>query len=311
MKAKRYRSLRKWNIKIWLYKLQIRVCDSFTCPFCFYVLSCTDIYTMSTDLNYIEINKALWDEKTRHHLTSAFYDVEGFRNGQSSLKDIELSLLGSIDGKKVLHLQCHFGQDTLSLARMGAQVTGVDLSQNAINAAKELATGLDLDARFICSDVYAVTEVLPGTFDIVFTSYGTIGWLPDMDKWAHTIAHYLKPGGLFVFAEFHPVMWMFDNDFTHIQYSYFNRGEIIENEPGTYADRNAPMQLTSVSWNHNLAEVMQALINAGMEIEVFGEYDYSPYNCVKNMVEISPGKYQIKGMEGKLPLVYSLRAIKK
>lgn len=265
----------------------------------------------TTPENYIDINRALWDERTRHHVASSFYDMAGFMAGKNSLTEIELPLLGDITGKKVLHLQCHFGQDTLSMARMGAKVTGIDLSEVAIAQAKAINAEMGLDAEFLVSDVYALPENLQGDFDMVFTTYGTIGWLPDMKKWADVVAHFLKPGGKFVFAEFHPAVWMFDNDFTYVQYPYFNKEVIVEEEEGTYADTSAPMKLQSVGWNHDLGEVLQSLINAGMIIEHFSEYDYSPYNCLKNMVETSPGRFVIKGMEGKLPLVYSLVATKK
>ena len=259
---------------------------------------------------FAEINRALWNEKTKHHVNSDFYDMPSFLAGNTTLKDIELGLLGDVNGKNVLHLQCHFGQDTMSIARMGAAATGVDLSDEAINTATKLAGDLSLNAKFICCNIYDLPQHLDEQFDVVFTTYGTIGWLPDMKKWAEIVSRYLKPGGKFVFAEFHPALWMFDNDFTHVQYSYFNKDVIIEYEQGTYADRQADMQLESVSWNHDLAEVLQSLINAGLSIEVFSEYDYSPYNCFANSIEVGPGKFQIVGMEGKLPMMYALRAVK-
>ena len=256
--------------------------------------------------DYIAINRALWDQKTEYHFTSDFYDVEGFVNGRSSLNDIELALLGDVSGKTVLHLQCHFGQDSLSLARLGAHVTGVDLSGAAIAKARELNDALGLNAQFVCCDLYELPDILDRQFDIVFTSYGTIGWLPDISRWAQVVAKYLKPGGRFVFVDFHPVVWMFSNDFSHVQYSYFNGEPIVETLEGTYADRSAPIKATEVGWNHGLAEVMNALQGAGLTIRAFGEYDYSPYNCLHNMAEIAAGRYQLRGLEGKLPLVYSL-----
>lgn len=265
---------------------------------------------MDKSENYIEINRTLWNERTKHHVNSAFYDMEGFMAGRSSLNKIELDLLGDVKDKSVLHLQCHFGQDSLSLSRMGAKVTGVDLSEIAIEKARAINAELQLDAEFVISDVYTAAEQIDKKFDIVYTSYGTIGWLPDMKKWAELIAQFLKPGGKLVFAEFHPAVWMFDNDFTYVQYPYFNKEIIIEQEQGTYTDANAPINLESVGWNHDLGEVLQNLIDAGLNIRNFAEYDYSPYNCLKNMVEISDGKFVIKGMEGKLPLVYSLLAVK-
>lgn len=259
-------------------------------------------------LDYISINKFLWNQKTEYHYSSDFYDVAGFLQGRSSLNEIELALLGDVSGKSILHLQCHFGQDTLSLARMGAQVTGADLSEAAIAKAKELNDKLQLGGEFVCSDLYALPDVLHSKFDVVFTSYGTIGWLPDIERWASVVANYLKPGGHFVFVDFHPVMWMFSNDFSNVQYSYFHGDPIVESLEGTYADKDAPIKATEVGWNHGLAEVMSALKSAGLDIRTFQEYDYSPYNCFSNMVEAAPGKYFIVGMEKKLPMVYSLVA---
>jgi 2-polyprenyl-3-methyl-5-hydroxy-6-metoxy-1,4-benzoquinol methylase len=262
------------------------------------------------DKDYIRINKALWNKKTDFHVQSDFYDLQTFIGGKSSLNDIELALLGDLKGKSILHLQCHFGQDSISLARMGARVVGVDFSDAAINKATELATHLGADASFICTDVYSLGEHLTEQFDIVFTSYGTIGWLPDMKRWAEVVARFTRPGGQFVFVDFHPIVWMFDNSFSRFEYSYFNRGPIIETLSGTYADKSAEIAQEEIGWNHNLAEVMQQLTDAGMNINSFAELDYSPYNCFANTLEVAPGKYQIAGMEGKIPMLYSLKAVK-
>ena len=265
---------------------------------------------MEQGSNYIEINKALWNEKTKHHLASDFYDMPAFLAGENTLNSPELALLGDVKGLKILHLQCHFGQDSLSLARMGAEVTGVDLSDKAIEAANGLAKELGLNTRFICCDLYSLPQYLDEQFDIVFTSYGTIGWLPHIKTWAEVVARYVSQGGKFVFADFHPALWMFDNEFTYVQYPYFNGEAIVETEKGTYADKDADIELESVGWNHGLAEVMQSLIDAGLQIEVFEELDFSPYDCCAKTVEIERGKFQIKGMEGKLPIMYTLRASK-
>ncbi len=267
---------------------------------------------MNEPLNYIEINRALWDAKTKHHVTSAFYnmDNDGFINGATSLNEIELGLLGNVSGKTILHLQCHFGQDTLSLSRLGAKATGVDFSGGAIAKAQELNTKLGLDAEFICTDIYDLPNKLDQQFDIVYTSYGTIGWLPDMQRWAQVVAKFLKPGGKFVFVEFHPVVWMFNYDFTGLEYSYFNKEAIIETATTTYADRKAEINMQEIGWNHDLGEVLQALLDAGLQIDIFKEYDHSPYNCFRNMIEDEPKRFRIKGLEGKLPLLYSLVATK-
>ena len=261
---------------------------------------------MQSPENYIEVNRELWNEKTKHHVSSRFYDIPSFLDGKSSLNQIELDLLGDVKGRSILHLQCHFGQDTLSLARMGADVTGVDLSDEAVRYAKSLASQSGLVSDFICCDLYDLPKHLNKEFDIVFTSYGTIGWLPDMKRWAAIVVQFLKTGGRFVFAEFHPAVWMFDNELTYIQYSYFNREAIVEQTEGTYADKNAPIRLSSISWNHSLSEVLQSLLGEGMQLKKFQEFDYSPYDVFPGMIENEPGKFQIEKMKEKLPLVYAL-----
>lgn len=261
--------------------------------------------------DYLAINRNSWNNKTDVHVASDFYDMEGFRKGNNSLNTIELELLGDIRGKKILHLQCHFGQDSISLSRLGAEVVGVDLSDKAIEYARKIASELNSTAEFICCDVYNLPQQLDRAFDIVFTSYGTIGWLPDLDQWAKVISRFLKPGGTFVFAEFHPFLWMFDNQFEKIAYNYFNSGPIIETESGTYADRNVEITQEYVCWNHSLSEVMNSLIQNGLEIKVFNEYDYSPYNCFNKTIEIAPKKFRIEDLGDMIPMVYALKAIKK
>jgi SAM-dependent methyltransferase len=260
---------------------------------------------------YIEKNKASWNNKTEYHFRSAFYDVDGFLKGKSSLNDIELKLLGDITGKTILHLQCHFGMDSISLGRMGGIVTGVDLSDKAISKANELAEQTNTKAGFICCDIYDLPAHLDKVFDIVFTSYGTIGWLPDLDKWAAIVSKFLAPGGRFVFAEFHPVVWMFDNDFEKVTYKYEKADPIIEIETGTYADRSAAITTETVSWNHSISEVLNSLIKNGLDLNVFNEYDYSPYNCFNKTEEFEPGKFRIKHFGNKIPMVYSLGATKR
>jgi hypothetical protein len=162
----------------------------------------------------------------------------------------------------------------------------------------------------VLSNVVDHRPELDGRSDIVYTSYGTIGWLPDVRPWAMNIQRYLRPGGRFVFVEYHPMMWMFDNAFTHIAYSYFNREAIVETEKGTYADREAPIELTSYGWNHGLSEVFTALLDAGLRIERFIELDGAPHNAFLNAVEGDDGLFRVKGLEGRLPMVYGLTAVK-
>lgn len=263
---------------------------------------------MSQD--YLSTNLKSWNDSVDVHVKSDFYFVDAFKKGRTSLNSIELDLLGDVSGKRILHLQCHFGQDTLSLARLGGNVTGVDFSDKAIEAANTLKDELNLNAEFICADVYNLPENLFGQFDIVFTTYGVLGWLPDMKRWANVVSKCLKPGGKLILVEFHPMVWMFDNAFTHIQYSYFNRETIVETENGTYADPTANITKTTVTWNHPLSDVINDLIENGLVVNIFNEYDYAPYNCFQNLEEQSPGKFQLKTMEGKMPLVYSIVATK-
>ena len=259
---------------------------------------------------YFNTNKNFWNERVPAHINSEFYDVASFKAGKTSLNEIELKGLDSVKGKTLLHLQCHFGMDTLSWAQQGAIVTGIDFSEEAINAAKDLAAETRIDAKFICSNVYDLPQHLNGKFDIVFTSYGTIRWLPDLDKWATVIHHYLNPGGIFFIADFHPVLWMMDDNFTHLKYSYFN-DEVIETiSQGSYADRNAEISSKEYGWNHSFEDIFESLLRHKLRIEEFKEYSYSPYNCFNNAVRGKDGMFRIKGLENKLPMIYSIKAIK-
>jgi SAM-dependent methyltransferase len=266
---------------------------------------------MAEKKNYIEVNRQSWNKRIDSHLRSDFYDLDGFLNGNTSLNDIELKLLGDVKGKSILHLQCHFGQDTISLGRLGARVTGVDLSDKAIESAKELSRKTHVDASFICCDIYELPKHLDRQFDMVFTSYGVIGWLPDLDRWGRIISRFLKPGGKLIFVEFHPVVWMFDDNFRKIDYSYFNTGAIVETENGTYADRNAPISQETITWNHPVSDVINSLIKNGLEINSLDEFDYSPYNCFNETMEFEPGKFRIKHFDNKIPMVYAITATKK
>jgi len=261
---------------------------------------------------YIKVNKSLWNGKTEIHVKTDFYDVESFKKGKSSLNYLELEAFGDVKGKSLLHLQCHFGMDSLSWARLGAKVTGVDLSDKAIETAKALNTELGLDAEFICSNVYDLKENLDKKYDIVFTSYGVIGWLPDLNKWAEVISHFLKPGGTFYMVEFHPVVWMFDTDISKIQYSYFNNETIIEEIKGTYAAPDADFSHNSYGWNHSLSSVINSLMKQNLRVTEFNEYPFSFYDCFKKEVltKDKNGFWQFKGLEGKMPMMFSVKAVK-
>lgn len=262
---------------------------------------------------YFDANRSGWNLRTDVHRESAFYDVESWKRGRESLTPIELAEMGDVSGKELLHLQCHFGQDTLSWARRGARVTGVDLSDRSIACARSLADETGLDASFVCSNVFDLESALPrpGAFDIVFTSYGVLGWLPTLEPWARVVEHFLKPGGFFYIAEFHPVVWMLDDDMNAISYAYHNVGVIETKQRGTYANREAPIEFVEYGWNHGLGEVVSSLTRVGLHVDFLNEYPYSPFPNFPNSVRGEDGNYRIRGKEGLLPMVYSLRATKK
>lgn len=261
--------------------------------------------------NYLEINKKSWNAKVETHMKSDFYFIDEFLAGRNSLNAIELPLLGNLEGKSVLHLQCHFGQDSISLSRLGAKVTAVDLSDKAIYEAKNLAQKCKVDTQFICSDLYNLPNVLDEKFDVIFTSYGTIGWLPDLQKWAHVIDHFLKPEGELVMADFHPVVWMYDDNFYGIAYNYFNEKPIVETYEGTYADFSADIVEDYVMWNHPISEILQSLMDNHLTLTHFQEFDWSPYPCFKHITEFEKGKWRIEKFGNKIPMVYAIKAKKK
>lgn len=255
---------------------------------------------------YININKQTWNNKVAIHVDSDFYEQENFINGKITLPQTDLDALGDVSGKRILHLQCHFGQDSLSLARLGAKVTGIDFSEDAIAKAKSLNDKLGLDAEFICCDVYETLQHITEKYDIVYTSYGTIGWLPDLDKWASVISGALKPNGKFVFFEFHPVVWMFDDNFNEVFYNYFKSEPIKEEETGTYANRDVDIEYKTITWNHSLSEVLQSLLKQNITIKNFQEFDYSNYNCFSHTEEFELGKFRIQKFGNKIPMMYSI-----
>jgi len=258
--------------------------------------------------SYIVTNHKSWNDRAQKHFESDFYDVPGFLDGKSSLNEFELKALGDVKGKKLLHLQCHFGQDTLSWAREGALVTGIDLSSESIRLANQLKAQAGLNANFIESDVYALPEKLDEKFDIVFTSYGSIVWLPDLDKWAETIQHFLKPGGVFCIVDFHPLLNMFDHEKNVIAYKYFSHKEEPYREvaDSSYTENTQNESLEEVFWSHPLSEIIQSLRDSGLHIVEFKEYPYSPYDCFANMKEGTPGKFIYGNFPVAIPHVFSI-----
>jgi SAM-dependent methyltransferase len=230
-------------------------------------------------------NRRNWDERVPIHAASRFYDVDGFKAGRSSLMSIELDEMDDVRGKSLLHLQCHFGMDTISWARMGAKVTGVDFSEAAIDLARSLSDELDIPARFVASNIYDLPVALdePGQFDIVFTSYGVLGWLPDMPGWASVVAHFLKSGGTFYIVDGHPAKNIFDDEGDgglRVRYPYFGSSEPTVYEPDggesyTYTDGDTPLETAAYEWNHSLGEIVSSLAAAGLTIEFLHEFPFS------------------------------------
>ncbi|SCX91470.1 Methyltransferase domain-containing protein [Nonlabens sp. Hel1_33_55] len=230
-------------------------------------------------------NRETWNARTMLHYNSGFYDKSAFAKARNSLNHYEQRALGDITGKSLLHLQCHFGQDSLSWVQKGAIVTGVDISDTAIDLARNLSEQLELPATFECCNVLDTSYHIKNQFDIVFTSYGVIGWLPDLKPWAQMIAQRLKKGGQFYMVEFHPIAWMFDYQNTPptISYHYANKEVIHEEYQGSYAVDDKGLDSNEYSWNHSLSEVVQSLIDAGLQITTLAEHDGSPYNIFPGM----------------------------
>jgi SAM-dependent methyltransferase len=261
---------------------------------------------------YIEVNRALWDAWTPFHVRSAHYDVEGFKAGASRLTPLEIDEVGDVTGKSLLHLQCHFGLDTLSWARRGAKVTGADFSEEAISQARSLSAELGIEARFVCANLYDLPELLTGPFDIVFTSYGTIQWLPDLGRWAEVIAHFLRPGGTFYIAEFHPFRALLEeaeDGEVKFRYPYFHTREPLALESqGSYADPSAPVRLPEYSWCHSLSDVVNAVIGAGLTLTFLHEFPYCHTHSLSCMEQGEDGWWRLPGPNAALPFMFSLKA---
>lgn len=254
--------------------------------------------------DYLAINKHAWNQRTQIHLDSTFYALDAFIQGKSSLNPIELEQVGDVHNKSLLHLQCHFGQDSLSWARLGANVTGVDLSSESIKTAKKLAAQLHLPATFINNDIYQFGDHNTEQYDIVFSSYGVLAWLPDLTRWAQTIAGALRPSGEFHLVEFHPF-----NDVLS-GYGYFAQLQADIEAEVTYTENHNDQIETVVTWPHPISEVISALIAAGLSIEAFNEHPYSPYNCVEGLEFVAGKGYQLKLQGHLIPLIYSIKASK-
>ena len=261
---------------------------------------------------FFENNRKLWNRRTALHKESDFYDLKGFEGGGSSLKQLEIKELGAVSGKSMLHLQCHFGLDSLSWEKLGAEVTGVDFSDAAIELACQIREKHHFKTQFVKSDIYQLKQHQLGQFDIVFTSYGVLCWLPDLKRWANIINHHLKPGGVFYIVEFHPVVMMYHEVTGNIEYPYFHHETPFEQEVEyTYANKHEVLKHKEFSWNHSLADVLNALISNGLEINHLNEFPYSSYNCFADLEVGEDGYYWDKRSKGSKPLMFSILATKK
>jgi ubiquinone/menaquinone biosynthesis C-methylase UbiE len=264
--------------------------------------------------DYIDANRRHWDEVVPLHAASAFYDVPSFKAGASTLKHVEREEVGDVRGKTLLHVQCHFGMDTLSWAREGAVVTGVDFAPQALETAASLADEIGMAARWVQSSVYDLPDVLDEQFDIVFTSYGALSWLPDIPRWGRTLAQFVKPGGFLYVAEFHPAAYIFDDteglDDLRVKYLYFPSSEPFkEDGEATYAAA-APglVHRDTYSWPYTIGDVVTSLADARLRIEYLHEFPFSTYQFLPITHEMPDGSVRLKQHDGSVPLLFSVKA---
>jgi SAM-dependent methyltransferase len=271
--------------------------------------------------DYRTVNRASWDERAHAHAASPDYAVASFEQDPCFLSKVvrfDLPLLGDIGGLRCVHLQCHIGTDTVSLARLGASMTGLDFSAPALEQARLLARRAAADVVFVESDIYAAVDVLGrGGFDLVYTGVGALCWLPDVARWATVVAGLLRPGGRLFIREGHPVLWALDDRRTDqlvLEYPYFERPEpMVFDEGGTYVQTDAVFthNLTH-EWNHGLGEIVTALLAAGMELTGLTEHDSVPWEALPGQMERTPaGEWRVADRPWRLPHSYTLQAVKR
>jgi SAM-dependent methyltransferase len=273
---------------------------------------------MTIPNDWLDLNLANWNERVPLHLNT--YGLEALRQGTGRLDPIATAILGPTDGLRVLHLQCHFGKDTLAIAQQGAAVTGLDFSPPAIAAARSLAgeLGLTKRASFALANVYDAQAAInePGSFDRVFVSWGALVWLPDMPAWARVVASFLKPNGFLALAEAHPFAFVFDDRTATADgrpgwhMPYLSREPLLEDRTDDYADPTARLNNSrTVEFLHPLSDILTALIDAGLRIERFLEHDSVVWQMFAGLQQRGPGEY-VWPDQPWLPLSYSLRAVK-
>ncbi|MEY9925514.1 SAM-dependent methyltransferase [Catenulispora sp. GP43] len=263
--------------------------------------------------NWLEYNRANWDERVPIHVDGRFYDLDSFVAGRETLEDFELAEVGDVRGKHLLHLQSHIGTETLGWARHGAVVTGLDFSAPATAAAAALAERIGVtDSRWVTSDVHRAAEALDGEqFDVVYTGKGALCWLPDIERWARVAASMVKPGGFLYVSEFHPFgNTLSDEDGRTVAYDYFDRSPQVWDEPGTYADLEASTrENVTVEFNHGIGDIVSALIGAGLRLEFLHEYEMTLFPRFR-VLEERDGTYRLPAGMPRVPLMFSLRAAK-
>ncbi len=253
-----------------------------------------------------EINREAWNELVDLHVNHPEYRTDGFLSGESTLRRIELEALGDVDGKSLLHLMCQFGLDTLSWVRLGAEATGVDISDQSILRANELKARAGLEAEFVRSDVLDLIGLIDRKYDIVFQSYGTHVWLSDICRWAEVVAHYLKPGGEFFIVDGHPANVLFMDP----PFDYFDREPDITPNAPDYCERDHHIKGTLIEWQHPLSEIINALIDAGLVIERVGEYNFGEYRREEGWRRTEDRYWQPPGGPATYPVMMSIKARK-
>lgn len=277
-----------------------------------------------TDVDWLTANRENWDDRVRIHETSDFYDLPGFRAGACSLRRFELAEIGDVSGKSLLHLQCHMGLDTLSWARRGAVVTGLDFSSAALEVATKLAEDIGVRdrARFVVSNVYDAPATLEGErFDIVYTAIGSLNYLPDINRWASVVASLLNDGGFVYIAEFHPVVEMLGVTGTVVERDYFDERPVIEDRSFTYTQlgsgayaEDRPVagpaleKTITVTWRRPLGAIVSALAGAGLRLNFLHEHDAMTFQRFPSLVRQGPHEYRFPEGALRVPLMYSIMA---
>ena len=272
--------------------------------------------------DYTELNRASWDERAPAHAASSDYAVDRFATDPGHLSEVvrfDLPLLGDIGGLRGVHLQCHIGTDTVSLARLGADMTGLDFSPASLTQARRIARLAGADVRFVEAEVYDAPVALgPEPFDLVYTGIGALCWLPDIARWARVVAGLLRPGGRLFIREGHPVLWALDDPrpdgLLAVEYPYFEREEaMVFDEGGTYVDTDAVFTHNRThEWNHGLGEIVTALMAAGMDLTGLVEHDSVPWDALPGQMErIGGGEWRLADRPWRLPHTYTLQAIRR